>query len=382
MSKNAVAKALTYHAWPNGTRRSRPPRSFPPGVWVNTTPTIPGWGDIEPEFGFDWITNSASEPGVFYGCCDQRGLWRSEDYMNTWVRLGTPPPEWVYPLRTTGYLDSPLRVFANPADGTHLIATQGVRGATQGFWVSRDRGVTWAWPQGFIDVQDDATNDVTTLVIDPTDFNHILIGSHSGWGPGGATTAGIMRTTDGGETMTLIPAEPTWPGGSLALAFLYDPATSQGNSSTWLVATDGDGLHRTTDAGANWDKVSSLEVLHGGGEFNYMPNGDIYGGGDPYPLKSSDNGENWTQVTQVPSAYYYTVKSNGSRMYTQLSNTGDNAGRGPQKWWSAPVGTDDWEEDGTQEFNNGPYNLIYDAASELLVGSHWNTGIWAMKKAA
>lgn len=371
MAKNVEAKSFTMYDRPGGGFSSLESGNFAAGVWTEISPPCKAdFGDIVPEFGFDWVTNSESEPGVYYACVDQRGLWRSEDYGTTWA-LVTPEPEDPYDFSGhTTYLDSPVRVFVNPDDGDHLIATQGVRGATLGFWVSTDRGQTWDWPAGFTAVQASATNDVTNMVVDPTDFDHIIIGSHSPWA--GPTTAGVLETTDGGATpFTLRAADAAWPGGSFALGMI--------SSSVWIVGTDGEGIWRTTNNGVSWTKVSDFEVLHGGGELTKMANGDWYLGGDPYPLKSTDDGVTWTQVTGVPSAFYYSVCSDGDYKFTQMSNTGVHD-RGPQTWWKAAEGSDTWVEDGTDEFANGPYNMFYDSTCQAIIAAQWLAGIYARGK--
>jgi hypothetical protein len=254
---------------------------------------------------------------------------------------------------------------------------------TLGFWVSHDAGATWTMPQGFIDATKNATNDVTSMVVDPSNFNHILLGSHSPWGGATQRPAGIMESKDGGNTWILHEAVSSWPNGSLGISFLYDPNTGQGNGNTWLVGTDGDGLWRTTDAGSNWTKVSNFSVTHGGAQLYYTKDGTLYSGAVNYPVRSHDNGVTWEQVTAgLPNFYYYSIVGDGVTLYTQLSNTGDNAGQGPQPYMTAPEATgNSWTpyQGGSQKFNDGPYVMNYDAANGIMYSANWRTGIWALK---
>ena len=67
----------------------------------------------------------------------------------------------------TSYLDSPIAV-RSPIQTTcsHLIATQGVRGNTLGFWISLDSGNTAGTsPHGFTSTAPSPAT-VTTLVVD------------------------------------------------------------------------------------------------------------------------------------------------------------------------------------------------------------------------
>src|SRR5207344_1782079 len=52
-----------------------------------------------------------------------------------------------------------------------------------------------------------------------------------------------------------------------------------GNSSTWLLGTQGGGMFRTTDAGATWTKVTDTGIQHGGGTIYYTKTGTIYATG-------------------------------------------------------------------------------------------------------
>ncbi|MEJ0099077.1 MAG: hypothetical protein WDO12_04765 [Pseudomonadota bacterium] len=356
-----------------------PQGTFPtltPGVWKDITPPAAG---LSATYGADYLKVSPVDPNVIYVAIDTLGIWRTTDRGSNWTRLGT---QTTYDFGTkTTYIDSPIRVEVDPGDANHLVVTQGVRGQTLGFWVSRDGGQNWVMPQAFHDNIPNATNDVTTMVVDPTNFNHILLGSHSPWGSN-QRTAGIMETKDGGTSWILHEAPQGWPSGSLALGFLYDPATGQGNSDTWIVGTDGGGFWRTTNAGASWTKVSSFAVVHHGGMFTYAKDGTLYSGGQPYPVRSHDNGVTWEQVSNgLLSSTYYTVVGDGTTLYTQIANTGGNGGS-PQPYMSAPeAGGGPWAsyQGGAQTFTDGPFTMGYDAANGIMYSANWKAGIWALK---
>jgi hypothetical protein len=328
------------------------------------------------------MTVSKVDPNTIFVSIDTLGLWKSTDRGSNWRRLGVVGAAPDYVNLKTSYLDNPLRVEVDPGDPNHVIVLEGVHGNALGFWESHDGGETWDMPRGFYDAAKNATMDVTSLAVDPTDFKHMLLGSHSLWGSP-QRTAGIMETRDGGKTWTLHEAVPTWPAGSLGISFLYDPATGQGDANTWLASTDGDGFWRTTNAGASWTKVSNYSTPHGGAQLYYAKNGTVYSGGTPYPLRSSDNGATWQQMqTGLGFFYYYSVYGDGDTLYTQLSYTGDNAGMGLQPYMSAPESTGGpWLPylGGTQKFMNGPFWMCYDAANGIMYSANWRGGIWALK---
>ncbi|HEV8246000.1 MAG TPA: hypothetical protein VGP93_09540, partial [Polyangiaceae bacterium] len=224
------------------------PLGLTPGTWMDITPEAV---DLNGTFGANSIDLDPSNPLTLYASIDQRGIWKTTDGGANWVRLGDPNQMG---NDASKYIDSPLRVAVDPCDPLHLYATQGVRGSTQGFWVSEDGGENWARPAGFIEIAKTATNDVTTLAIDPSNFAHILVGSHSPWS--GMGNAGVLESKDAGQTWVAHPPGSTFPVGSVALGFLYDPAAGVGDSNTWFLNGDGGGILRTTDAGGSWNKVS------------------------------------------------------------------------------------------------------------------------------
>ena len=200
--------------------------------------------------------------------------------------MAPPPTTWTRPWRSGSIL--PTRNI--------LYAVQGVRGYTQGLWVSHDGGTTWAQPAGFIAVvKEIGTADMTTLTVDPSDFKHMLVGSHSWWK--GLQNGGILETKDGGETFIKRQPVSSWPGGSMGIQFLYDPCLGIGDSNTWLVSTDGPGAFwRTTDAGATWTHLDgSLNGLHGQASLYYAKTGVVYSGAaavsDPEQGQRRDLGE-------------------------------------------------------------------------------------------
>jgi hypothetical protein len=378
VARSSTNASLTTTATVTVTAPQGTPPTLVQGVWKDITPPVPGFTST---YGIANMEVSPVDPNVIYVSIDTLGMWKTTDRGSNWRRLGVPGTYNASTRRTT-YLDSPIRVEVDPGNANHVIATQGVRGATLGFWESFDGGENWEMPQGFADAARNATVDITAMVVNPANFRHILLGSHSAWGSTNRP-AGIMETRDGGATWVLHEAMPSWPTGSLGISFLYDPASGQGNADTWLVSTDGNGFWRTTNAGASWTKVSAANTPHGSAQTYYAKDGTLYSGGTPYPVRSRDNGATWEQLnTGLPFFYYYTVYGDGTTLYTQLSFTGDNAGQGLQPYMAAPEATGGpWLPylGGTQRFINGPAVMAYDAANEIMYSANWRGGLWALK---
>ncbi len=360
------------------------PPVLTPGTWANITP--PGVPLLGHDFGSPWVEIDPTHPRTLYLCIDQEGLWRTTDGGSTWSRLGNPSAP-AGPPHQTSYLDSPIAVRVDPGDSNHLYATQGVRGNTLGFWVSTDGGATWAWPQGFVNIMGTVGNggDVTQIDVDPGDFKHILLGSHSPWK--GLQNAGVLESQDGGNTWVAHAPVSTWASGSMGIHFLHDPTLGMGNAQTWLVAENF--FWRTTDSGANWTKVSDFSVTHGGNEVYYSKTGVIYTGAFPYPVRSSDNGVTWQQLTNGPAyAYYYSVQGDGTTLYTQHANTGTSGGN----FATAPTTLSAYltspESDGmtwtsyqggAQKFIDGPFLMRFDSVNRIMYSANWDAGLWALK---
>jgi hypothetical protein len=357
------------------------PPSLVAGQWKNISPgvdlTSPD-GEA-PRYGTSMLALDPCNPATLYVTIDQLGMWRTTDAGATWLRLGSPPAQ---PNFTTSvsYLDSPLGIRVDPANARHLYATQGVRGTTLGFWVSEDEGATWNWPPGFVTIAKTATNDVTSLAVDPANFAHLLLASHSPWA--GSTPAGVLESTDGGMTFTAHPPPTAWPSGTIGVNFFHEPTLGLGSERTWLISVDGSGLWLTPDAGSTWSNVSTFGTVHGGnGDLYFTRAGVAYAGANHQMVRSADHGLTWEAVGPSFPDGYYQVIGDGNVLYAQESNTGANS-VGPQPYITSPE-TDGktWSpyQGGAQTFADGPYSMRFDPIRRVLYSSNWRTGVWALK---
>jgi len=351
---------------------------FSKTTWTDITPAGLGLNPHSfPSFGVIWVEVAKSNPNIVYACVDDIGLFRSTDYGQNFTQVGTGSPTPGGP--TTTKLDGPFCLRINPADSTHLVATQGVRGSSLGFWVSHDSGATWSLPAAFAAACTTvgiAVLDVTTLAVDPTDFNHMLVGSHGNWT--GYTGGGILETFDGGTSWTIHYPVSTWPPYTHGIKILYDPDTAQGNASTWIVMTDGDGFWRTTNSGTSWTQVYTGGSPHGGTQAIYDNLGNLWAGGGP-PVKSVDNGVNWTTVTLPINwlAYSFACDSNG-KLYTNVAYTGDNAlGYDTPVYTSIDQGAT-WQSS-SQVFSDGPYTTYFVPSTGIMYFANWAAGLWAIQ---
>lgn len=344
-----------------------------PGVWTKISPPEAASG-----YGCASLTIDPSNPNVLYLPTDMQGLWKSTDRGATWTRLGDPALSSFAPGPTAA-LDSPIRIEVDPANPQHLYATQGVRGKSMGFWISWDGGLNWSMPQGFRDLHV-PNSDVTTLSVNPTDFNHILVGGHP------SENQGVLESKDGGTTFTRHPAHSEWPGGTMGISFLYHPSSGKGDSRTWLVGTDGRGFWRTTDGGAHWAEVFAdgnvrINITHGGHSTFYTSAGVLYAGGDPYPVRSFDNGATWEKLTDLRYSHYGAVHGDGTYLYTSNSFPTLNGLDPYPIHVSLETDGASWDpyQGGAQTFTNGPFGMAFDSVNKIMYGAMWNQGLWALK---
>lgn len=347
------------------------------GTWQEITPPTVTTGAPETCIGQGVAIDLKNRSTIYWGTTPYTqaagGLFKTTDAGSNWTRIAKVTP--IYP-GASDHLDMPLHIRIDPNDSKHLYAGDGVRGGSNGFWVSTDGGDNFVQPKGFIDALKAATidnQDIYDVAADPTDFKHLLISFHYRWGWTDTkwnTNSGVMESKDGGTTWIIHEPVMGWGSGH-AVKFLYNPALCLGNSQTWLLATQGDGFWRTTDAGANWTQVSKTNITHGGGTIYYTATGVLYASGSEQSMRSTDNGATWTSIG-VSSTWC--VYGDGTTLYTGKSF-------GANQPYSVSPEKDGmtWTAYNTQKFPDGPYEMAYDSVNGIMYSSNWSSGLWALK---
>lgn len=336
------------------------------GRWRNITPK-----SINPaRHPCTDLALDATNPGTlyaFYG--DGGGVWRSSDAGATWFRIGDLPMP-----------NSLGRILVNPRNPRHLYATGSVTLGSWGFWVSRDGGQSWTMPPAFLAGASSTWNmDVYNVAADPSDFNHVLLTFHRGW-PDLGDSAGVLETKDGGASY-IVHAPAHGMDHGQGIAFLYNPATSQGNADTWLVGAGyGSGLWRTTDAGKTWQQVSRLQQDHGGFDAHYSSQGFLYIGARDGVFRSTDNGETWN-ATGIRGGWYYGVIGDGKHLYASPAYVGQrfHAPFAVTPEGGPNEGLDAWVPYNDQIFDEGPWRMAFDARGGNVYAAHWGGGAWALR---
>jgi hypothetical protein len=356
---SAANPALTKGVWQQIT---------PPGVTTGAPETCIGQG-----IAIDFKNRSTVYWGTTPYTASAGGLFKTTDGGSTWTRIAKVTP--IY-QGASDHLDMPLHIRIDPNDSNHLYAGDGVRGGSNGFWVSTDGGQNFVQPKGFLDALKAATidnQDIYDVAADPADFKHLLISFHYRWGWDDTKwnkNSGVMESKDGGTTWIVHDPVMTWGSGH-AVKFLHNPALCLGNSQTWLLATQGDGFWRTTDGGTNWTQVSKTNITHGGGTIYYTATGVLYASGVENTMRSTDNGATWTSVGNSGS---WCVYGDGTTLYT-----GKSFGANQPYAVSPEKDGLTWTPFNTQTFPDGPYEMAYDSVNGIMYSSNWSSGVWALK---
>lgn len=164
----------------------------------------------------------------------------------SWNPLGPQPIQNLY---TYGSVSG--RITALAADPTNaLVIYAGAAGG--GVWKSTDGGSTWSPLTDF-----QPTLAIGALAIDPSNTQTIYAGTgEANRCADCQDSQGILKSTDGGSTWTLL-GQVGFGGGGLAVAALVVDRT---NSNHILAATNV-GLVQSNDGGASWSLNTSLQAV-------------------------------------------------------------------------------------------------------------------------
>lgn len=230
------------------------------GVWKTTDAgiTFTPIFDEQPSYSIGEITLDPSNPDVVWVGTGENvsgrhvgwgdGVYRSRDAGRTWQRMGLPRSEHIG------------RILVDPRDGNVvLVAAEGplwASGGERGVYRTTDGGATWA---AVLDI--DANTGVTDLEFDPANPDVVYAAAYQRrrhvWGfLGGGPGSGIHKSTDNGRTWRKVTTGlPSGDMGKIGLAVTpADPglvyATIEADATTR-------GFYRSRDRGESWEKRNS-----------------------------------------------------------------------------------------------------------------------------
>lgn len=230
------------------------------GLWKTTDAgiTFTPLFDDQPSYSIGEVTLDPSNPDVVWVGTGENvsgrhvgwgdGVYRSRDGGRTWQRMGLPKSEHIG------------RILVDPRDGNVvLVAAEGplwASGGERGVYRTTDGGATWT---AVLTIDDDT--GVTDLEFDPSNPDVVYAAAYQRrrhvWGfLGGGPGSGIHKSTDNGRTWRKVSTGlPSGDMGKIGLAVTAaDPglvyATIEADASSR-------GFYRSRDRGESWEKRSS-----------------------------------------------------------------------------------------------------------------------------
>lgn len=219
-----------------------------------------------------------------------------------------------------------------------------VGAASGGVWKSEDAGIT------FEPVFDDHPQSIGAIRVDPTNPDVVWVGTGEPWVRNSVSVgAGVYKTTDGGESWTLMGLEDSERIGAIRI----DPTDGDvvyicATGHLWN-ANEERGVYKTTDGGETWEAILQVDADTGCADLDIDPQDpsilyaamwqfrrspDYFESGGPGSglYKSSDGGANWKRLESGlpsgelgriavavspsrPSVVYATVEAEKTALY-------------------------------------------------------------------
>ena len=187
----------------------------------------------------------ASNFGLFYSADDGNSFQRSE--INVDVDLNNPDLGEAFPAAA-------YTLVINPADPNHVLIGLAFNGVFQTF----DGGQTWNDTYGDLHVPDPEDDgawsfSADAILVDPADANIIVAGMR---------TRGLFRTADGGQTWTRVDAAVAPANMSIMreMSLLVSPDVP----GTYYAVIDQHAVLVSTDYGVTWDYLDPAPLINKG----------------------------------------------------------------------------------------------------------------------
>jgi photosystem II stability/assembly factor-like uncharacterized protein len=245
-----------------------------------------------------------SQPNVFYIGGVDSGVWKSDDYGETW--------EPIFDDQPTGSIGA-IAVADSDPNIIYVGCGEGLPrpdlAIGDGMYKSTDAGKTWKH-LGLKDAQ-----QIPAIAIDPKDPNKLFV-AVLGHPYGANSERGIYRSTDGGATFTKVLGRDDDTGGNDVEIDPKNPnivfdslwSTRQGPWEDANTYNKVGGLYKSTDGGTTWNPVTKglpedvgqvdVTIFPGNPKIMYATVAALRGG--VTIMRSDDGGDSWTPASRDP----------------------------------------------------------------------------------
>ncbi len=299
---------------------------------------------------------------------------KSDNTINNWVLLG--------PNQVPGNGGGMGRLNVLQFDPSNS-SIMWVGAANGGLWKSTNGGASWTTNTDLL-----PNISIADIAIDPSNTSVMYIATGDGYGYeaggsgfsplwGGTYSAGLLKSTDGGNTWNTTGLTYTQMQNNIIQRILISPVNSQ-----TLLAAARDGLWRSTDGGATWSNVLTGHVYDM--EFNTGNATKIYASKSNDIYMSLDSGLTWAPVnagyTGNPDRVSLAVTPANPNIIYALTSAGD--------LFESADGGVSFSNIGTADAGYGYYNTIInvspldpntlytsglDVSKSVNGGNSWNT---------
>lgn len=302
--------------------------------WTHIGPSVTtsgAWGRVSGRVTS--IIVHPTNPGIVYISGAQGGVWRTTDNGATWMALTDDQPSLAMGALAFDP-NNPSVLYAGTGEQNFSLDSYYGNGVLK----STNGGVTWS----VLGAATFARQTISRIVVSPSNSQVVFAASNNGlfrstdggntWvrvlagvatdviaTPGSGSvfysaihSSGVFKSTDGGVNWTkLTTGLPTSNFGRIHLTISVAAPNTLLASFT---ARDNklEGLYRSTDAGANWTKLTNTPNVFGGqGWYNvslglHPTNTNVIYFGGLSLWRSLDGGANWTNVSN-PRDYFLDV---------------------------------------------------------------------------
>lgn len=201
------------------------------------------------------ITGVPHEPNVFYMAPVNGGVWKTDDFGNTWKPIFDDQP--------TGSVGA-IAVAPSDPNIIYVGSGEGLQrpdlSVGDGIYKSTDAGRTWTR----LDLSD--AQQITAIVVDPKNPDRLFV-SAEGHPYGPNAVRGVFRSTDGGKTFEKVlykdenigaadvVMDPSDPQVLFAALWAARVAPWEVRSGEYFVIP-GSGLYKSTDGGSTWRPIT------------------------------------------------------------------------------------------------------------------------------